>query len=262
MKLSRKIAICVLTAVVILSSMVLPSFAWSIEGDPPTVTKDSYFTTRFESNLEPETGETLEVFPQFADSTGTFTAVPLTNGLTKTGVSVYFYDDFGGVVSYRIRCAINVASNFRISTTRKGYNYYLYLNVYYSGSQWRVSAFLETDNLDLLDDNLRCRIEVGPSELQLQNAYDEYLEEAAGQQETIQQLENEIATLESTLQGLQNNNVLDGVFSGIGDGFSSMMTPLLSLSVGGVSLGNVIGVLLIIGAILLFILLINKLRGA
>lgn len=31
MKLSRKIAICVLSAVVILSAMVLPSFAWSID---------------------------------------------------------------------------------------------------------------------------------------------------------------------------------------------------------------------------------------
>lgn len=260
--MKRKIIFILFAVCLLFSAIVVPSFAWSFN-DEGLVTweKDTYLA----NTTELEEG-TNRYYPEFHIDGNTRTNVPMYNLPSHTNIRVQWYNETNGNIA-------TIAWNPRSNESDNQVTFYGTNNGQYptscslryrviDGSYWfETSILFYTSNVNT--STLRCRVTFEPNVNQIQEEWVERIPSLESHLlEQIETLENDIAGLNNTISGLQNNNVLDGIFSGIGSGFSAFVTPLLSLGVGGVTLGNVIAVLLIIGAILVFVLLINKIRGA
>lgn len=266
MKKTKKILFVVLSFVVLLSVCVLPSFAWSIgydqEGLPQLQEVHKIYNGeynnddlayRFYNNYNPY------YYPFNSNNTA-----------SNSAFQVQLLYSGGQILNTFVKIPNNTASTVKISVDHFGVlELYVDLTPTSQTSKGITDMyFVPLD--DLRFDGLRINITTVPTASTVMNEFSSYVENVLdGESPIIDDLRAEIAYKDAviaqrdeTIRGLQNNNVLDGTFSGIGEGFSTAITPLLSLGVGGVTLGNVLGTLLIIGVILLFVLIINKIRGA
>lgn len=269
--MKKKIVYSIVAFVIILSATVLPSFAWSIgynqEGLPEVHTTTYTYNAVYQaSGYFVFYRNYTTLFDPFEDPNGTNTA-------SNSAFQIQLADANGMMMNLFVKIPNN-----------KGYEVTVYDSPY---GRFEADVDLDTNIKGISEmrflpnasyvnpGNLRVLIKVVPTYSVVLDEFSDYVEYGGGSS-TIQNLQNQIESLNNqlaskdsviadkneTIAGLQNNNVLSGLFVGIGDGFAAIVTPLLQISVGGVSLANFIGVFLIIGVILLFVLIIHKIRGA
>ena len=252
----KKILFVALTLVVVISSCVIPSFAWELVSDgassfPNWSVEWSEFDWQLGDSQQYE--GVIPVGSSNVNETDIYFYITLTDGNEiaehfDIRLQAFIYegsttcdittDDFGDITLTVFTEPGDILSDVTIyfdfgSATTANVRFYAYASGAY------VYDFFEI------------------------NYYDSITESTVGTLESeISRLQAKIEEKDTLINELSKNNVLDGAISGIGNGFANAVTPLLSLGIGGVTVGGIIGVFLIIGVILLFVIIVNKIRGA